>query len=214
MKYSLELMKNSLERFRPWGAVSIAYRMVRGKIAGQRRLVFALARTDLDRTEPQALPDYRIKCFSSLQAIESALSNEIFDKWRSFGWSQEHFEESGTNFWVGLFGNRLANLGVSRNGIAIGSYFFPLQPNWAVLSHFVTLSDFRGRHLYLIMLRHIVHTLADGGTDKFFIDCTDWNLASIRGIERAGFRRIGIGRVERKGKVAGFHPIFNFPKIK
>lgn len=53
-----------------------------------------------------------------------------------------------------------------------------------------TVPAMRGRGLYPAMLRTVCRHLARMGHDRVFISCAPDNRASIRGIERAGFRRI------------------------
>lgn len=59
-----------------------------------------------------------------------------------------------------------------------------------------TLQQFRGQGIYPKVLEHIVHTIGTKDT-KFYMIVDDKNQSSIRGIEKAGFRRSGI--VEIRG---------------
>ena len=57
-----------------------------------------------------------------------------------------------------------------------------------------TFSQFRGRGIYPRILRHIVSTVGTEET-KFYMVVNSNNESSIRGIEKAGFSRIGIMEV-------------------
>ncbi len=51
------------------------------------------------------------------------------------------------------------------------------------------------------MMSFITRTLFSQCAEWFFIDCSDWNLPSIRGIEKAGFKKIGYGTHKRNGQL-------------
>ncbi len=64
-----------------------------------------------------------------------------------------------------------------------------------------TLPEYRGRGLYPSALQVIQRYLKERGYERCFICVSDDNLASIRGIEKSGFRRVGRTRLR---KVFGF----------
>jgi RimJ/RimL family protein N-acetyltransferase len=65
----------------------------------------------------------------------------------------------------------------------------------------LTLPEFRGKGLYPSALQGIQRYLKGRGYEKCFICATDDNLASIRGIEKSGFRLVGRTRLR---KIFGF----------
>ena len=81
------------------------------------------------------------------------------------------------------------------------NYFVPLTSNCVLISNCFTFPEYRGRGLYSAMLNHIITEMARRRINRFYIDCNDWNLASIRGIQRAGFRLIGQGCVAEKDRL-------------
>lgn len=58
-----------------------------------------------------------------------------------------------------------------------------------------TVSHYRNRGLYSHLLEHVVSVLSEAGGRLAWIDAERHNLASIRGILRAGFHEVG--RVDR-----------------
>lgn len=57
-----------------------------------------------------------------------------------------------------------------------------------LFAHCVTRPEARGRHLYPQVLRYGLRVLGEKGHSRAVINCDPSNHASIRGIERAGFR--------------------------
>lgn len=59
-----------------------------------------------------------------------------------------------------------------------------------LIAHCMTVAQARGRRLYPRVLRHVMQALAAAGHRRVAINCDSDNVASIRGIEHAGFTRI------------------------
>lgn len=91
------------------------------------------------------------------------------------------------------------------NGAEIAAYFwalfgdwhinelfleFKLKPNQAWFINAVTITSARGKGYYPNIIRHMSRTLASEGYDEFFINAEERNHASVRGIEKAGFKKI------------------------
>jgi len=64
------------------------------------------------------------------------------------------------------------------------------SPGW-VLGPFWTEPEYRGRGLYVRLLRHIVHICATEGIERMYIWAAPRNVPSRKGIERAGFQPRG-----------------------
>jgi RimJ/RimL family protein N-acetyltransferase len=79
-----------------------------------------------------------------------------------------------------------------------------MTPDCVVISHSVTIPEYRGKGLYPAILKEVIHELADQGFKRFYIDCADWNRPSNRVIERIGFSLIGRGKCKRKGRLAWY----------
>lgn len=68
-------------------------------------------------------------------------------------------------------------------------YKFPfLSKHSAEIGPCATAKEYRGRGIYPMVLKHV---LAHGGYSEYYMLVHDTNTASIRGIEKAGFVRIG-----------------------
>jgi GNAT superfamily N-acetyltransferase len=86
-------------------------------------------------------------------------------------------------------------------GIDELDFGFEVPPGNGYLWDFVTLPQARGRGVYPHLLQAIVAQAAD--VERFWIGYEERNLASARGIEKAGFRLVGDLEVTG-GRVSGF----------
>jgi len=199
MKYAFEVVKRASFRTLP-SAVAIAYRIMRRKVMGPRLLVFGLASSDLEKVEAIEMPGYRVEHFLTWSDVSPYLREELSCKSRDLEWDvQKKFELGGT-LWIGRLHGQLANAGWSRVGSKVRSWFFPLAPTWFVIMDCVTLPEFRWSGLYHTMLSSMAQTLFGQGADLLLTCSNDWNLPSIHGIEKAGFKKVGYG-IKRKGRL-------------
>jgi len=67
---------------------------------------------------------------------------------------------------------------------------FNLKSNQAWFYNAITVKRARGKGYYPNIIRYMNQTLASDGFDEFFIDVEEKNLASIRGMKKAGFKEI------------------------
>jgi RimJ/RimL family protein N-acetyltransferase len=67
---------------------------------------------------------------------------------------------------------------------------FKLKPNQAWFINAFTVKSARGRGYYPNIIRYMSRTLASEDFDEFFVNAEERNRASIRGIEKAGFKRM------------------------
>lgn len=199
MKYKSQIVRLAILK-NPLLGILTAYRIIRDRIAGTPRLMFALANSNIKNIPVIEIPDYKVEYFSTWASISNSLQKELSQNRNCLKRDAEKLFEQGGKIWIGQLHGRLATIGWSRQGSMIHSWFFPLAPAWYVISHCVTLPEFRGLGLYPAMLSYIVHILCSQGVERFLIDCNDWNLPSIRGIEKAGFQKIGYGIHKRNGR--------------
>jgi RimJ/RimL family protein N-acetyltransferase len=75
-------------------------------------------------------------------------------------------------------------------------FVFTPAPGDAWLYDFATLAAYRGRRYYPALLRFIARDLADAGFRRAWIGTAPGNVASQRGILRAGFRPVVAVRLD------------------
>ena len=110
--------------------------------------------------------------------------------------------EAGNRCYVARMGGEAVGYGwIADAGAAIGELglAFRLEADDRYLWDFVTLPAWRGRGLYPRLLQAILRTERDG---RFWIINAPENVASARGIARAGFADVGTLAFTRGGGVA------------
>jgi hypothetical protein len=70
--------------------------------------------------------------------------------------------------------------------------YLEFEPNSVSLYNYHVVSRFRGRRLYTGLLTHVLTQRFAEGAQKAYIMCLESNMASQKGIERAGFRLVRI----------------------
>jgi len=108
--------------------------------------------------------------------------------------------EKGDECFLVFEGKNLAHCSWVRRGGSIGLslnqlYRHQLGQNEACIYNCETSSVYRGMHIYPAVLQYIHKQCFAQGVKKIYICCDIQNIASVRGIERAGFRRERIIRV-------------------
>jgi hypothetical protein len=151
--------------------------------------VFVLDRDVLMREPPL---EWRIKRVERFDALDAKLLSQIVDEEGQdiVGVIKAEFA-AGSVFWLGFLDNEVAAYQWSRRGRLFRRWFVALAEDDLVIFNTVTFARYRGRHLSPAMTRFIAEQEV-GTSNLAFIDCKVWNAPSIRGIERAGFRRLGI----------------------
>jgi len=111
---------------------------------------------------------------------------------------------SGEPFLVGVVGGRIVYhaWAVRRTWRIAGHHRIEMGKGKAVILGCHTIEGFRGRGIYPAALVAQLGLLRQMGVARAFINCNETNLASVRGIQKAGFRRIGsFETVRRAGRV-------------
>ena len=196
MKYKLEVALRTAKTRGLLRATYLSCLIIRSKFIAQHRLVFGLAVAAPGSTSPPEIPGYEIELVRPEQ--EPSLAKELSQCKQQLDWNIKTMFKEGGDVWVGHLNGRLATIAVTKTGDKKPSYFFPLTPDCAVISHCVTFHSCRGLGLYPASLVRIVDALAKKGINRFYIDCSDWNTSSISGIRRAGFQLIGQGVVRKR----------------
>lgn len=94
----------------------------------------------------------------------------------------------GDEFFGWLAGGRIVSFGwVTYRDRKIGSTQLAETPERVFLFNFYTLKEYRGQGLYPALLLAIRAVLGREQMNEFVISVLDHNLASLRGIEKAGF---------------------------
>jgi hypothetical protein len=62
------------------------------------------------------------------------------------------------------------------------------------LFDFHVISEYRGRGLNPILVRHILQVLADEGVERALIEAAEWNQPQLSSLARTPFRRMGLAR--------------------
>ncbi len=138
-----------------------------------------------------------IKSYQQWEDVESSLKIVFEREKRHIFWDVRYWLSKGARLWVGMIEGELAIVSHNRDTTQEGAFFFPLTTNCGLIWNAVTLPKFRGRGLYPAMLRFISSSLFSEGVESIFISCYDYNIASIKGIKKAGYREIGKGIVRR-----------------
>jgi RimJ/RimL family protein N-acetyltransferase len=145
------------------------------------------------------MPDQlEIKSYQQWEDVESFLKVALEQEKRHIFWDVQYWLSKGARLWLGMIEGELAIVSFNRDPTQEGAFFFPLTTNCGLIWNAVTLPKFRGRGLYPAMLRFISSSLFSEGVESIFISCFDYNIASIKGIKKAGFRKIGTGIVRKR----------------
>lgn len=139
-------------------------------------------------TTLQDIPDYQLSELTVYRGEKAMRSLEVE-------------LDTRTVLWLCRINGRFAGMQRSRFGRDIAFWYVPLREQDLVIYATGTSEELRGRGVASTIMRHIVsHDLEIGG--RAYIDCEIWNIASIRSIEKAGFKRIATMRplsVRRSG---------------
>ena len=67
---------------------------------------------------------------------------------------------------------------------------FELSSSWTWMYNAITVKAARGQELYPNLIRHMAKALSQSGIEECFIDVDPKNIPSIRGLEKAGCKRV------------------------
>jgi len=140
----------------------------------------------------------QISSYQKWEDVEDFLKVALEREKRHIFWDAQYWLSKGARLWVGVIEGELAIVSVNRDPIQEGAFFFPLTTNCGLIWNCVTLPKFRGHGLYPAMLRFISSSLISEGVESVFISCYDYNMASIAGIKKAGYREIGKGIIRKR----------------
>lgn len=199
--YKTELIARAFHENSLPAALGLTCRMARSWLWGHHRIIYALDHAQALGLESLQIAGFEVQGLLGWDEVHRELYEPLKDELRHLPTNPKVFCQSGACFWIGRLDGKIASFGMSRIGSGAEPYFLPIQPAEAVLSHFVTLPEYRGRSLYRAMLIHIMQSLTPAGIDRFLLDCNDWNVASCKTVERVGFTPIGHGVINHRGKM-------------
>jgi len=197
--HRLELIVRTWQSGGATQAADVLRKSLRDVVKGQHRTLFAMTGQYAKHMPATVNPDLYILHYHDWSAIPEPIRNVLFVQKRYLWWDTKTMLAAGAELWVAVQGGHPLSFAVTRRGDKVDVYFFPMTETCSLISHCVTLPEARGRGLYVDMLRHVGKTLAQDGQNRLYIDCTDFNFASERGIHRAGFLAIGRGVHCRSG---------------
>lgn len=208
--YTLQLVQRTISRRDIFGSIILLLKIIRSKLFGQRRLIFAMAASDLAFcASPVEATDYEIKEVSSWDMVDQSIRETFADYRQYIWWDTQSMLKEGHTLWLGYLDGQLANVTWTRTGDRVRKYFFPMTSECVLISYSITFPGYRGLHLYPAQLDEIIRILACRGFKRFYTGCYDWNIASARGLRRAGFHFIGRGRgIEKKNGRIIWYPEF------
>lgn len=114
-------------------------------------------------------------------------------------WEVRH----GAVLWLARIDGRLCGASLSRRGRWFRTWFVPLNPEDLVIFRNRTAPEFRGRGLCPALMNWIIDHEQAGTDARGYVDCRIYNRASIRSIEKAGFRRIATMKPLRRKDALG-----------
>ena len=192
--YSIEVLKPFILEKDFRGLVKVAFKIACSKIFGPRRLVFGLRMHGPDCATPVEIPGFKLLLFESWECVDDAVKKQLAQSKDFILAVTEVAVNNGAWLWVGYWDNKLTNIILTTTADNKQRYFFPLPEQGVVISHSVTIPQYRRFGFYKAGLTRIVNELAKRGHNVFYIDCVDWNVASVRAIESTGFSLIGEGK--------------------
>jgi hypothetical protein len=187
-KYSIQVLKYTFKKYGFLSAVKVAFKILRSKIWKSFHLVFE-ATTTLETLNliKSYKENYVIENHEASDVSNQNLKNNLLNHHEALWDINELFRLKG-KIWVGKINDEIANFGLSRSAEYLDKFYFPLTKDSVFLSNFVTFKKYQGQGLYPMLLTHMLDTLTKEGFQHFYIDCSEWNIPSIHGIQRAGFK--------------------------
>lgn len=147
------------------------------------------------RFDPAATPppnpgDFRIEPFECGELLRSPVAEAIIRHTGPHVLDGDVMEiRQGAVLWAGFWGDTVVGTAVTRRGEGFARWLIPLEPKDRVLFRLKTLPPYRGRGIGAFLLRAVALQKPAGGGDAY-ADCRVFNTASIRTIEKAGFRLV------------------------
>lgn len=199
--YRLQLLKSFIPEKDFRGLVKVGFKMARSKVFGGKRLVFGLRVHKPDSVTPVEIPGFKLELFKSWESVDDTVKKQLAQSNGFIIGAAEAAVNNGAWLWAGYCDEELTNIILTTKGDNKRLFFPPLTEQCVVISHSFTLPKYRRFGFYTAGLIYIVNELAKKGCKVFYIDCLDYNVASIQAIEAAGFSFIGEGKHNGKQRL-------------
>lgn len=159
------------------------------KLFANRHLVFCLPAESLEPSQHvQGLKILR--CTGDRDIPEHFRRQLVDEEGVDFPSQLEQEFLGGGVFWLGCIDQSVVAYQWSRKGSYVKHWFVSLNPEDIVIFATVTFPEWRGRSIGPAMMQFIIaHELEGQGVA--YVDCKVWNKSAIRGIEKAGFQKVG-----------------------
>jgi hypothetical protein len=145
---------------------------------------------DPDSKEPPGPDGMVLQRYERVDDIPEAIRESIITEIGIKAYEQDLREiRLHSVLWLVLLNDQVVAKLHSRKGEYFMKWFVPLRAGDVVLFRARTYRDFRGRGINPRFQRMIIRK--EVATDRnAYVDCKVYNASAIRGIEKAGFRRI------------------------
>lgn len=201
MKYKLKVALRTAKTKGLLRATYLLCLIVRSFFVSRRRLILGL---DSSEIKSFKVTGYKIERLKGDEEFLEECLKELSSVKQYIPWDVKDVLETGGNIWLGRYNNQLATIAVSKTGDKKTKFYFPLADDTATISHAITFPEFRGLRLFTANLTFIMNVLAGENIKYFYEDPAVWNMPSIRGLQRAGFRLIGKSIVKKNGELIYF----------
>jgi RimJ/RimL family protein N-acetyltransferase len=154
-------------------------------------------------TEPKHPADLTIERCARVEDIGAAVWDALGDGGKDPSPEDDRAETRANGvFWVARLKNDVVGAAITRRGRHFVRWLLPLEPDDFVLFRVKTLPRYRGQGIASALMRTIA--LREGNpVGKAYADCRVFNAASIKAIERAGFRRVATVRSMTREEALG-----------
>ena len=191
--YKVELLKRSLRKGLKTFLTQLFF-MVRHYLSG--RIYEKIYAIDCDKIKND--PRFGLEgldCYTYKTWEEIPFEfRKIFDnKNESILFKTKSNLSKGWRVWLLTIDKNPAVVGYSYPGNVAHNFYFPMTDSSIYIHYIYTLPQYRGRGILPLLLKHMMYMSKTEGFERAFIIVDEYNISSIRSIEKAGFQPIGRG---------------------
>jgi RimJ/RimL family protein N-acetyltransferase len=199
--HRLDILLENLRKQSFLNCSRLFLQLIRDRLFGTRRLIFGLYihSKKVAGSNEENKEKFVLVSISSVEDISEQLWKEFERHPRLIFWDTRLLLQSGCRLWLGYSEDDLVCILWSIPGNIQKSYFFPMTEKCVLIGRCVTFPQFRRKGYFTRSLILLTLNLANEDFNRFYVDCAEWNVASKKAIERAGFLRIGHGWSRKRG---------------